>query len=270
MRPNIFPVLRYDDARAAVDWLTRAFGFETVVENTLPDGTLAHVDVRYGAGLVGIGPKRPASETNPWTSVRHGIYVWLPDVDAHHARAQAAGATIVMPLRDTEYGSREYSALDVNGHLWGFGSYIDDAARGEPDIYPELRYRSVEAIAWLANAFGFESTAEIRGKDGAVFHAEMRLGDGTIFLNIGAEGDGPWGNPRQAISVRLDDPDAHFERACAAGATIVQPPATTPYGARAYWARDPEGFLWGFSTYRPSSLVPGHGSLVPGPGTRDP
>lgn len=251
MRPNIFPVLRYNDARGAVDWLTRAFGFETVVEHAAPDGTLGHADLRHGAGIVGISPVVAPSDANPWTTVRQGIYVWLPDVDAQHARATAAGAEIVMPLRDTDYGSREYSARDLDGHLWGFGTYREDAAQGEPNIYPEIRYRGADAIGWLAEAFGFASTAEIPGPDGKVFHAEMRLGDGTIFMNIGTPDGGMAGHLRQAISVRIDDPDAHFERARAAGATIAQPPATTPYGARSYWARDPEGFLWGFSTYRP-------------------
>lgn len=253
MRPNIFPVIRYDDARAALDWLTNAFGFEKVVEYSAPDGTLGHADLRLGSGLVGISPVVAPSDSNPWTKVRQGISVWLPEVDAHHERARQAGADIVMPLRDTEYGSREYSARDLDGHLWAFGTYIEDAAQGEPNVYPEIRYRSADAITWLADAFGFQPTAEIRGPDGAIFHAEMRLGDGTIFLNIGTSEGGMAGSLRQAISVRIDDPDRHHERARAAGAAIVQPPTTTPYGARSYWARDPEGFLWGFSTYRPAA-----------------
>ena len=78
----------------------------------------------------------------------------------------------------------------------------------------------------------------------------MRLGDSTVMLNLGdapASKDGL----AQAISVRVDDPDALFARATKEGAAVVRAPATTRYGARSCWVRDPEHFLWGFSTYRP-------------------
>ena len=52
-----------------------------------------------------------------------GIYVHVADIDAHHERAVAAGAEIVIPLQDMDYGSREYSARDPEGHLWSFGTY---------------------------------------------------------------------------------------------------------------------------------------------------
>jgi uncharacterized glyoxalase superfamily protein PhnB len=74
------------------------------------------------------------------------------------------------------------------------------------------------------------------------------------MIDPGAEQGGAWGDLRQAMSVQVDDPDTHFQAASAAGATVVLPLATTHYGARHYWARDPEGFLWGFSTYRPAGL----------------
>jgi uncharacterized glyoxalase superfamily protein PhnB len=54
---------------------------------------------------------------------RYGIYVVVPDIDGHYARAKAAGAKIERPLADTDYGSREYSARDCDGHLWSFGTY---------------------------------------------------------------------------------------------------------------------------------------------------
>jgi hypothetical protein len=53
---------------------------------------------------------------NPWSTVRQGVYVTVAEIDAHHDRARSAGAGIVKPLADTSYGSREYSARDLNGH----------------------------------------------------------------------------------------------------------------------------------------------------------
>ena len=116
-------------------------------------------------------------------------------------------------------------------------------------MFPELVYRrGAESVNWLAHAFGFAPTVQVPGPDGKPLHAEMQLGDSTIMLNLGETLSG---ESSQAISVRVDDPDAVFARATVEGAVVVQAPVTTHYGARSCWLRDPENFLWGFSTYRP-------------------
>jgi uncharacterized glyoxalase superfamily protein PhnB len=51
MTPNIFPVIRYKDAPGAIVWLSRAFGFVKQAEFANPDGTIAHAEVRLGAGM---------------------------------------------------------------------------------------------------------------------------------------------------------------------------------------------------------------------------
>ena len=252
MTPNIFPVLRYKDAPAAIAWLGRAFGFETQVSFANPDGTIAHAELRLGAGVIGISSDNGPAPDNPWSTVRQGVYVRVADIDAHHDRARAAGAGIVKPLAGTTYGSREYSARDLDGHLWGFGTYDMGAKPGEPNIFPELRCPSgPSAIGWLRDAFGFEPVVEVPGPAGTPVHAELRFGDGFVMLGTADEGGSAWGDRNQAISVHVGDPDALFTRATNAGAAVVLPLATTHYGARHFWARDPEGFLWGLSTYRP-------------------
>ena len=252
MMPNIFPVLRYKNAPAAIGWLGRAFGFEQQISFDNPDGTIAHAELRLGAGVIGISSDGGPASDNPWSAVRQGVYVKVADIDAHHDRAKAAGATIVKPLADTNYGSREYSARDLDGRLWGFGTYEMGAQPGEPNIFPELRCPSgPRAIAWLRDAFGFEPVIEVPGPGGVTVHAELRFGDGFVMLATADEGGSAWGDQDQAISIHVEDPDALYERAAAAGAAVVLPLATTHYGARHFWARDPEGFLWGLSTYRP-------------------
>ena len=60
-------------------------------------------------------------------------YLYVADIDAHFARAKAAGAEVVVALKDTDYGSRDYSARDPEGHLWHFGTYLPEmAAQPEP------------------------------------------------------------------------------------------------------------------------------------------
>ncbi len=125
--PNIFPALRYRDANAAIKWLERAFGFQEKAVYRGEDGTVNHAELALGAGLVMLGQSRPEG----WLSGRApdartstaSIYIVVADPDAHYERARAAGAEIVHELTDEDYGSREYSARDLEGNLWSFGTY---------------------------------------------------------------------------------------------------------------------------------------------------
>lgn len=120
---SLFPAMRYRDAPAAVRWLEDAFGFERQAVHEDGRGGVAHAEMRFGNGVVMFGSTGAPDPANPWTTTAMGIYVVVDDIDAHHARAVAAGAEIVRPLADTSYGAREYSARDPDGHLWSFGTY---------------------------------------------------------------------------------------------------------------------------------------------------
>lgn len=128
-RPNIFPVIRYKDGPAAVEWLDKAFGFTKRLVVPDADGVIAHAELSFGAGaiMLGSGRKNPDPK-NPWDSATGGIYVYVKEIDAHYARAKAVGADIVRALADTDYGAREYSVRDLEGHLWSFGTYLPEAA----------------------------------------------------------------------------------------------------------------------------------------------
>jgi uncharacterized glyoxalase superfamily protein PhnB len=127
-------------------------------------------------------------------------------------------------------------------------------------IFPALRYRDAPAaIEWLGRAFGFEPRMVVDGADGTVAHAELDSGGATIMLGTARPPDGdeysaaappPGGS---ALYVVVEDPDAHHERARAAGAEIVRELQDTEYGSREYSVRDPEGNVWSFGTYRPGS-----------------
>ena len=253
-RQNIFPAFRYTDAWRAIAFLEQAFGFTRQAVFEGPGNTVGHAELCLGTASVGLNSATPPVADNPWTSVRYGIYVVLPDaaaVDQHAARALAGGARIAQAVRDTDYGSHDYSVWDLEGHLWGFGTYTY-AAPGASSLSVGLRYRdSRAAVAWLAEVFGFERGLEVPGPGDGLQHAELRLGD-SVLMAGGPGDDGWWAGERQATCVYVTDPDAHHRRAVEAGATIVAPVADTPYGARGYTARDPEGLLWTFSTYRPA------------------
>jgi uncharacterized glyoxalase superfamily protein PhnB len=123
-----------------------------------------------------------------------------------------------------------------------------------PNIFPALHYRDPDAaLEWLKRAFGFEEKAVYRGDDGAIHHAELRLGDGLVmFGGIPADGASPdGGQPAVTIYAVVSDPDGHYERARAAGAEIVRELVDQPYGSREYSAHDLERNVWSFGTYDP-------------------
>jgi uncharacterized glyoxalase superfamily protein PhnB len=252
MTPSVFPVLRCSDARAALDWYIQGFGFRKNAEFAAPDGTVAHAELCFGPSVLGISSATPPTPDNPWSSVRQGIYVCVPEIDAHHARARRAGADIVVPIRDTEYGAREYGARDSEGFLWGFGTYEMGRGQGAPTLFPEVHYREPRsALKLLTEAFGFEVTFDVPAPDGGLVHAELRLGDGHVMVGTRLPETSEWAGIHELVCVYVPDADQHHLRARAGGATILSEPADTPFGARRYIARDPEGFVWIIGTYRP-------------------
>ena len=127
-------------------------------------------------------------------------------------------------------------------------------------IFPFLRYSdAAAAIAWLVEAFGCERHAVHEAPAGTIAHAELRLGTDIFMLGTAADDFLGMKTPRQlgavnqGIYVVVEDPDAHYARAKAAGAEIIMEPRDMEYGSREYGARDLEGNLWSFGTYRPAS-----------------
>ena len=132
-RQTIFPALRYRDARAAVDWLADAFGFERVNVYEDDGGVIQHAEMRFGDSVIMFGQVREAA-AGEYSAVAPppgsaALYAITEDPDALHDRAKAAGAEIAMGLRDQDYGSREFTARDLDGNIWTFGTY-DPAAGG--------------------------------------------------------------------------------------------------------------------------------------------
>lgn len=129
-KSTIMPTLRYRDARAAIDWLCEVFGFERHVVYEGPNGTIGHAELKLGGGMIMLGSGKDDEYGRGFKSPQElggvetrSAYIIVPDADAVHARAVAAGGTIVRPLQNTEYGSREFSVKDPEGHSWSVGTY---------------------------------------------------------------------------------------------------------------------------------------------------
>ena len=129
---NVIPSLRYRDAPKAIDWLCSAFGFEKSLVVPGEGDSVVHAQLRFGNGMVMLGTAGkhggPFDELITIPSEVGGIgtqsaYVIVEDVDAHCARARAAGAEILIEPADQDYGGRNYVCRDPEGHVWSFGSY---------------------------------------------------------------------------------------------------------------------------------------------------
>ena len=131
-RTTMIPCLRYRDAPAAIDWLCKAFGFERHAVYPNDDGSIAHAQLIFGNGMVMLGSARP--DGSEWgQQVRQpdeveGVetqcpYVVVSDADAAYTSAKAAGAEIVIDLKDEDYGGRGFTCRDLEGHMWSFGTY---------------------------------------------------------------------------------------------------------------------------------------------------
>lgn len=122
--PQITPYLFYEDCAAALEWLARVFGFRERMRTTDTDGAIRHAEMRFGNAGIMLGT--PPDYRNPahLGGVTVSLYVTVDDVDAHHRRAEAEGATIESPPTDQDYGSRNYGVLDLEGHQWWFSQEI--------------------------------------------------------------------------------------------------------------------------------------------------
>lgn len=124
---SIYPALRYTDPNAAIDWLAMAFGFTQEDVHHDDDGIVQHAVLSMGSGKFMVsGPRDPGwlggGKADPLASPV-SLYVVVDDPVAHHDRAVREGATIVRELEHMDYGSHEYSARDIEGTLWSFGTY---------------------------------------------------------------------------------------------------------------------------------------------------
>ncbi|MFD3745988.1 VOC family protein [Nocardia sp. NPDC058633] len=127
---NIWPCLAFDDARAMIEFLTTAFGFEAtaVYAREDDDSVVEHGELRWpGGGGIMFGST--GRDDTPFGTRPPGvanIYLVTDTPDALYDRAKAAGATIIRDLRDEDYGSRGFSTADPEGNLWSFGTYTGE------------------------------------------------------------------------------------------------------------------------------------------------
>ncbi len=130
--PRVMPYLLYEDSAAAVDFLTRAFGFRERMRVPDESGRITHAEVELGDGVIMLGtPGDDYKNPKRLGGVTQNDYVYVDDVDEHFARAKEAGASIVREPTDQGYGDRNYGVKDPEGHEWYFGTHVRDVSPEE-------------------------------------------------------------------------------------------------------------------------------------------
>jgi uncharacterized glyoxalase superfamily protein PhnB len=131
-KATVIPCLRYRNGPAAIEWLCTAFGFEKQAVYPNPDGSIAHAQLRFGNGMIMLGSitdketqfskliKQPDEIGGAETQC---AYLVVADADAVYAKAKAAGAEIVLDIKDEDYGGRGFTCRDLEGRIWSFGTY---------------------------------------------------------------------------------------------------------------------------------------------------
>ena len=135
-KATVIPGLRYRDAPAAIEWLSKAFGFVKQAVYTTPNGVVAHAQLTFGNGMIMLGSVDNGTEYGKLVKQPEEIgrfetqspYLVVSDCDAIYATAKAAGAEMVIDIADKDYGGRGFTCRDLEGHLWSIGSYDPWAA----------------------------------------------------------------------------------------------------------------------------------------------
>ena len=126
---TITPALSYQDPRAALAFLTRAFGFELDMLIEDEAGNLAHSQMVFGDGRVMVGTEWTDDNKSPKSiggKCTQTVHIHLKeDIDAHCERARAAGADIFAAPETQFYGDRTYRARDPEGHIWTFSQTVE-------------------------------------------------------------------------------------------------------------------------------------------------
>ncbi|WP_343699792.1 VOC family protein [Caulobacter sp.] len=134
-RPALVSAVSYRDPRAAIAWLEQAFGFDLTFMVEDADGNVAHSEMSFGDSTLMVGGEWSESHASPASiggKNTQSLHIrMVGDVDAHCARARAAGAEIIAEPQTQFYGDRTYRCRDLEGHIWTVGAPVEDVSIAE-------------------------------------------------------------------------------------------------------------------------------------------
>ena len=245
---TITPFIIHENAPQLVDFMKSTFGAEELKRNTAGEAYGFYSEVRIGDSVIMIGGGTAAGLGN----LPAALHIYVEDCDAAYRRALDAGAVTLMGVigepADRPYGERSAFVRDACGNYWYIATRLastaaaaEGPAQNPPNVLAYLHPAAARKyIDFLSRAFGAEEMA-VYENAGRVMHAAVRVGDAVLELG---EPEDRTGIPSNGLFLFVEDVEAAYARALAAGATVVRPPQDTPYGLRSAIVKDPEGYLW--------------------------
>jgi PhnB protein len=231
---TVTPYIIVTEGDKFIDFLKQTFGAVETERHSPAPGRF-HAEVRIGDSMLMVG-------SGPSAGMPAVLHVYVDDCDAAWARAIAAGATSTGEPADRPYGERSGFVTDAFGnHLYIATRFASaPVPEGYNDVLPYLHPRKARPyIEFLKQAFGAEELG-VYESDGRVMHAAVRIGNSVIEMGEAGEA----AVVGTALYTYVEDVDAVYARAVAAGATPVRPPTDQPYGHRDAALLDPDGYTW--------------------------
>ena len=239
--PSVVPYLIVDRSPELPDFLVRAFDAEVLFRMPEAPSGGFHAEVRIGDAHVMMGGMLPRQDP----TIPAALHLYVPDVDTTFRRAVKEGATAIFPPTDQFYGDRESGVKDPFGNTWYIATHKAGPSyvpRGMRTVTPFLQLQGVDRMLDFANrAFGAETAERHADPEGVVRHAVLKLEGSMIELG---EAHGQFPAIPAMLYVYVDNVDKSYERALAAGAETMKPPADQPYGHRTAALRDAWGNQW--------------------------
>jgi PhnB protein len=285
VRQTAIPRLRVKNAAVAIEFYKQAFGAREIMRFGV-HGQIAHAELAIGNSIITLGEAAPehgypGPETYGGSPV--SIRLSVDDADAVAARAVAAGARLVRPVSDQFYGDRSGAITDPFGYTWDISMRkeemsLDEMHRRFEEMEKEqaanrtasspipkgfhtltpypIAQDAAGLIDFLKQTFSAEERFRTVGSAGGI-HAEVRLGDSMLMLGGGGPGLSWHGESQpMAFHVYVEDTDAVYQRALAAGAVSIQPPADQVYGERSGGVQDLAGNNWYIATLKGDRHIP--------------
>jgi len=265
---TVEPSLPVLDAAGLLEFLQQAFAAQEIRRDVRPDGSIAHAEVRIGDSVISAAD----ADMVRFKPMPTALHLYVPDADAAYARALRAGATSSHEPVDQPYGDREASVQDPCGNYWYIATHKHDAAETarRSDAYIPEGLHSVTSylhpqgaprlIDFLQRAFGAEEAFRHQAPDGTVVHAKIRIGGSVVEMG---EAHGPYQPMPTVYHLYVQDTDAVYRRALAAGGVSLSEPADQPWGYRNAGVQDPGGNQWWINTPTTSAAGKATGSEEP-------
>ena len=236
------------DADGLINFMTKAFGAEETFRTGPGTEGGLHAEVRIGDSMLMVGGGGAGMKWRG-TPMPSAFHMYVPDCDATYARALEAGAISMTKPADQEYGERSANIKDPAGNFWYIATYKGESYKweGAPTLQPYLHpLRAEPVLKFIKLAFGAEELGRYTAPDGVIHHTTVKIGN--AYMEMG-EANGPYQPMPTMFYLYVEDCDALYKRALAAGATSISEPKDQPYGDRSAGVTDPFGNKWYIATH---------------------